>query len=97
VTTRWRVALHYRDGWPLPASERLATADWLAVVLPEEADVDPVAVVPTASGWTVSLSIATADRGDVVATAVPLIDVVVGDSGRVLGRLVQARVVPRPR
>lgn len=94
MTTRWRTTLRFRDGWTVPAAERLATADWLAVVLPKEADVDPVTVVPTAAGWIVSLSLVAADRRDVVDTATALIDLVVGDSGRVLGRLVETRVLP---
>jgi hypothetical protein len=94
VTPRWRVRLRYRDGRVVPASERLRTAVWLAAVLPDEADVAPVSVLPLGSGWTVSMSPLGADEPEALTAAVVAVEDVVGDASRVLGRLVDHRTLP---
>ena len=91
---RWKVRLRYRDGRTMATRDRVATANWVAAVLPTEADVDPVSVLPLDGGWVVYLHLAAPAGADVVGRATALVEVVVGDAARVLGRLVQASVVP---
>jgi len=90
VTDRGRVRLRYRDGRPMPTRERVATAEWLAVVLPKEADVDPVSVLPVKGGWTVSMHPLASDRGLALRLAVTVVEETVAEAGGVLGHLVDA-------
>lgn len=96
MTPRWRVRLRYRDGRPLPTLERLATAEWLAIVLPKEADVGPVSVLPVNGGWTISLHPCASDTSKALRIAVATVGEVVGDAGRVLGQLVDSDMARVP-
>jgi hypothetical protein len=75
---RWRVRLRYRDGRSLPTLDRLATAEWMTAVLPEQAGIDPVCVLPVNGGWTVSLHPREPDAADALQTAIAAVCEVVG-------------------
>jgi len=94
VIRRWRVRLRYRDGRSIPTHDRLPTADWLAVVLPKEADVNPVVVLPVSGGWVVSMPVRAITGAHVMDQAMGLVEAVVGDAERVLGRLVSSQILP---
>jgi len=94
LSRRWRTTLRYQHGPTPPETDRQAIVDWLSVALPKEGDVDPVWVLPVRGGWRVTLHTTASDASSVVEQAVALIEVVVGESERVLGRLVATDVEP---
>lgn len=91
---RWRTTLRYQHGPTTPEVDRQAIVDWLSVALPKEGDVDPVWVLPVRGGWRVTLHITAYDASSVIERAVALVEVVVGESERVLGHLTATDLDP---
>lgn len=92
----WRVRLRFTDarvssraGWP-------AMSDWLEAVLPDVGAVRPVDARWTGDGPVVSLHVHARSRPQAIAVAGDLIEVVVGDTARVLGRMVASGAAPGP-
>lgn len=90
----WRVRLRYLDGRRLSMVERLTTSKWVETTLPNEGAVQPVSSLPLTGGWTVMMHVHAATAPDAVTAAGDLVDIVVGDTVRVLGQLVDTRVAP---
>lgn len=90
--------LRYGRAHTGPVRQRLATARWVEDVLPQEGAIEPVATVLTTDGVIVVLHVRAPGRQQAVAAATDVVEVVVGDARRVLGRLLGTRAVQgRPR
>jgi uncharacterized membrane protein len=90
----WRVRVRYVDDRTLSIIERLEVAKWVEATLPSVGALDPVSSMPMADGWTVVLHVHARTGPDAVAAAGELLEVVAGDTARVLGRLVETRAAP---
>ncbi len=88
----WQVRLRYADERGLPMSDRLDTATWLDQVLPQTGALGAVSALPRTNGWTVLLHVQATARVQASEIAETLIEEVVGDTPRVLGRLVEQRI-----
>lgn len=90
----WRVRLRYEQGWT-GSSGWLEIASWVEAVLPDVGGVPPLSVLPMSDGVIVALHVQAPSAPQAIARSAGLVEVVVGDVPRVLGRLVGTRVVPR--
>jgi len=90
----WRVRVRYVDDKTLSIIERLEVAKWVEATLPTVGALDPVSSMPMADGWTVMLHVHAVTAPDAVAAAGDLLEVVAGDTARVLGRLVDTKAAP---